>query len=62
MVEGTGSVQGVQGGYGSVIIGGGKYDTAWASGRGDMELENFGHGGRVADIPDGLPDQGKSIR
>ena len=44
--EGTGSVQGVQGGDGGGIIGGAQYDTAWASDRGDMDLENLGHRGK----------------
>ena len=55
--EGTGAVQGVWRGDGDGIIGGAQDDTAWSSGRGEMGLENFGHGGRAADKLCGLPDQ-----
>ena len=34
VVEGTGAVQGVQGGYGGNIICGAQDDISWASGRG----------------------------
>ena len=57
--EGTGAVQGEWGGDGGGIIGGAQDDTAWASGRGEMDLEKLGHGGRAADIPHGLPVQGR---
>ena len=56
--EGTGEVQGVQVGDGGRIIGGEQDDTEWASGRGEIELENLGHGGRSADVLHGLPGQG----
>ena len=54
--EGTVAVQGVQGGDGGEIIGGEWDDKEWAIGRGEMELENLGHGGRSAEV---LPDQGR---
>ena len=57
--EGTGAVQGVQGGYGGGIFGGAQDDTAWSSDRGDTEPKNLGHGGRSTDIPHGLPCQGR---
>ena len=56
--EGTVAVQGVWGGSGGGIIGGAQDDTAWASGRGEMELEKVVHGGRAADVLHGLPVQG----
>ena len=34
-------------------------DSAWAGERGATELENPGHGGRVIDISNGLPGQGR---
>ena len=52
-------MQGVQGGDGDGIIGGAKYETSWASGRGDMDIENLNHGGRGAVILHGLPGQGR---
>ena len=52
-------MQGVRGGDGGGIVGGAQDDTAWASGRGEMELENLGHGGRAADIPHGFTRQGR---
>ena len=58
-IEGMGTVQGVRGGYGGGIFGGAQDDTAWASGRGDMYLENLGHGGRAVDVLHGLPVQGR---
>ena len=45
-VEVTGEVQGVWGGDGGGIIGRAQNDTSWASCRGEMELENLGHGGK----------------
>ena len=42
--EGTGAVKEVQGGDVGWIIGRTLDDITWASGRGDRELENFGHG------------------
>ena len=56
--EGTGTVKGVRGGYDSIIFGGSQDDTAWASGRGEMELENLGHCGRAADVFMDFPDKG----
>ena len=50
-------MQGVQVGDGDGIIGGVQDDTACASGRGNIELENLGYGGRTADVPHGLPGQ-----
>ena len=57
--ERTGTVQGVRGGDSGGIFGGAQDDIAWASGRGETELENIGHGGRAADVSHGLPGQGK---
>ena len=57
--EGTGTVQGVRGGDGGGIFCGAQDDTAWASGRGDTELKNLGHGGRAEDILHGLTGQGR---
>ena len=57
--EGTGAVQGVQGVDGVCIGGRVHEDTTWASGRVDIELDNHGHGGRTADVPHGLPVQGR---
>ena len=57
--EGTGTVQGVRGGDGGWVIGEAQDDTAWASGRGEMDMKNLGHGGRNADVPHGLPVQGR---
>ena len=58
--EGTGSVQGVRGGDDYRIIDGEQDDKLWASGRGEMELENLIQGGRSANVPHGLPCQGKT--
>ena len=57
--KGEGAVQGVWVVVGVWIDGGDHEDTTWASGRGEMELDNLGHGGRTADIPHGLPGQGR---
>ena len=57
--EGTGEVQGVRGGDGGWIDGRAHEDTTWVSSRGEMDLDNLGHGGRTADVPHGLPGQGK---
>ena len=57
--EGTGLVQVVQGGDGGGVFGGGKYDTSWAIGRGNMGMENLGHRGRSVDVSHGLPVQGR---
>ena len=53
--EGAGAVQGVQGGDGDGVIGGAQDDTAWASFRGEIELENLNHRGRAVDAPHALP-------
>ena len=52
-------MQGVLRGDGGGIIGRGQDDTAWASGKGEMELENLGHGVIAADVLHGLSGQGK---
>ena len=57
--EGTGLGQGVQRGDGGRIFGGAQYDAAWASGRGETELENLGHGGRAADVLHRFHGQGR---
>ena len=57
--EGSGAVKGIQGGDGGWIIGGSQDDTAWASSRGEMNLEKLGHWGISADVPHGLPGQGR---
>ena len=59
--EGTGAVKGVRGGDGGGIIGGAQDGTTWASGRGEMELENLGNGVRATDAPHGLPRQGRPV-
>ena len=56
--EVTVPVQGVWGGYGGGIFGGSQGDIAWDRGRGDTELEKLSHGGRAADVLDGLPSHG----
>ena len=56
--EGTVAVQGVRGRYVRSIIVRAQYDTALASGRGDMDLENLSHKGRAADVPHGLTGKG----
>ena len=53
--EGTGAVQGVWVVDASGIISGAQDDTSWASGRGEIEIENISHGGRDADVLHGLP-------
>ena len=57
--EGTGTVQGLQGGYDGGIFGGTQDNTAWAINRGETDMENIGHRGRAADISHGLPGQGR---
>ena len=59
VAEGTGAVKGVRGGDGGWIYGRAHDDITWGSGRGDMELENLNHRGRTADVPHGLPGQGR---
>ena len=44
-------------GTGRVRFGGAQDDTEWASGRGETELKNLGHGGKSADVSHGLPGQ-----
>ena len=58
--EGTGPVWRMQGGDVSGICGGSQNDSVWASGTGATELENLGHGGRAADLSNGLPGQGRN--
>ena len=58
-IEGTGTVQRVRGGYGGGIFGGEQDNTAWASGRGETEMENFRHGGKSVDVSHGIPGQGR---
>ena len=57
--EGTGPVQGVQGRDGGCIDGIAYKEIRWESSRGDMESDNRGHKGRTADVPHGLPVQGR---
>ena len=59
--EGTGPVQGVQGGDGGGVCGRTHDESAWASGRGAMELEDLSHKRRAAEISNGLPVQGRPI-
>ena len=61
MIEGAGTVQGVQGGYGGRIFGGAQDYTARASGRGEMELENLGHRGKAVDVLHAFPSQGRPL-
>ena len=60
MVEGTGTVQGMQEGGGRGIVGVPQGDTSWAGGRGAMEMGSLGHRRRIADVLDGFPDQGRA--
>ena len=55
--EGMGEVRGLWGGDGNWIDGREHDDTTWASGRGDMDLDNIDNGGRTTDISHGLPGQ-----
>ena len=57
--EGTVPLRGLRVGDGGGICGRSQDDSAWASGRGATELENFGHGGRDADLLNGLSGQGR---
>ena len=57
--EGMGAMKGVWGGDGRWIISGAHDYTTWASGKGDMDLENLGHGGITVDVPHGIPVQGR---
>ena len=50
-------MQGMWGGDGGEICGGSHDDSAWASGRGVIELENFSHRERATDISNDLPGQ-----
>ena len=54
-------MQGERGGYGVGIYSESHDDSAWAGGRGAAELENTGHGGRDADISNGLPGQERPV-
>ena len=58
--ERTGTVWGMQEGDGGRIVGVPQGDTAWAGGRGAVELGSFGHRRRAADVLDGLPNQGRA--
>ena len=58
--ERKGTVRVMQERDGGGVIGVTLGDTAWAGGRGAVELESFGHRKRAADVPDGLPDQGRA--
>ena len=70
MTGGGGNIQGTAERKGTVrvlwerdgggIIGITQRDTAWAGGRGAVELGSFGHRRRAADGPDGLTDQGRA--
>ena len=59
VAEGMGAEQGVRGGYGGWIDGRAHEDTTWASDRGEMELDNLGHGGRTAVVRHCLTVQGR---
>ena len=59
--ERKGPVRGLREIYGGGIIGITQGDVAWAGGRRAVELGRFGHGRRAADVPYGLPDQGKAV-
>ena len=43
---------------GGRVFGGSQDDSAWESGRGATDLEKLGHGGRAADLSNGLSTQG----
>ena len=58
--ERTGTVRGMQEGYGGEIVGVPQGDTAWAGGKGAVYLGSLVHGMRTADVLDGLHDQGMS--
>ena len=47
------------GGDGGCINGREHDDPTWVIDRGDMELDNFGHGGRTVDVPYDLTGQGR---
>ena len=57
--ERTVTVRGLREIEGGGIVGVPQDDTAWAGGRGAMDLGSLGQGRRNADISDGLPDQGR---
>ena len=59
VTEGKGPVRGVWGGDVSGICGGSQDDPAWVCVRGATDLENLGHGGRAADLSNGLSGQGR---
>ena len=58
--ERKGPAQGLREIGGGGIIGITQGDVAWAGGRGAVELGSLGHGRRAADVPDGLPEQGRA--
>ena len=58
----TGTVRGMREGDGGGIVGVPQGDKAWSGGRGAVELGSLGHGRRTADVPDGLPDQGRAAK
>ena len=58
--ERKGPVQGLRERYSGGIIGVTQDDAALTGGRGAVELGSLGHGRRAADVPDGLPDQGRA--
>ena len=53
-------MRGLREGYGGKIIGDTQSDAAWAGGREAVDLGSFGHRRPAADVPDGLPDQGRA--
>ena len=55
--KGTGAVQGVREVDRGLINDRSHEDTTWASGRGEMELENLDHRERTAEVLHGLPGQ-----
>ena len=50
-------MQGVRVGYVGRVFCRAQDYTAWASGRGELDLENLDHGVRAADILHGIPGQ-----
>ena len=59
--KGTGTLQGMWGGDDGWINGRAHEDTIWASGRGYMELDSLGYGGRTADVPHELTSQVRNV-
>ena len=60
MVERKGTVRGLWEVDGVGAIGDTQGDAAWAGCRGAVDLGSFGHRRRAADVPDGLPNQGRA--